>query len=309
MPDKKKAQKLKEGKKAVNDKLSGISKEEKEVKAEEAVLEEKKESALKSKAKEDKKEKEKKPKKEGKKTAGPQKAKNPNKLKKSEKKHSKKYREVVTLIEKNKVYDLEEAIDLAKKTSTTKFDSSVEVHVKLGVDTKKADQQIRGSVVLPHGTGKSKIVAAVVAPTKEKEAKTAGADFVGSTDLIEKIGKGWLEFDVLVATPDLMGELGKVAKVLGPKGLMPNPKVGTVTQEPEKTIKNLKQGMVEYRTDSYGIVHQVIGKVSFEDAKLKENHEVFLEAIKKAKPASAKGIYLKAIYIATTMGPSVRVGV
>ncbi|MCL5093907.1 MAG: 50S ribosomal protein L1 [Patescibacteria group bacterium] len=211
------------------------------------------------------------------------------------------------MIEKDKLYSKEEAIELIKKTTVTKFDSSVEVHIRLGIDIKKADQQVRGSVVLPNGLGKEKVVLAIVGPTKEKEAKDAKADFIGGTSMIDKINKGWLEFDAIVATPDMMGELGKAAKILGPKGLMPNPKVGTVTQDIAKTIQGLKTGMVEYKTDSFGIVHQTIGKVSFEPKKLLENYDAFLDAIKKAKPKGSKGVYLKGVYLTTTMGPSVKV--
>lgn len=233
--------------------------------------------------------------------------KNKNKLKKSEKKHSKKYREVEPLIEKGKVYSKEEGIELVKKTSTTKFDSSVELHISLGLDIKKADQQIRGSVTLPNGTGKSKKVLAIVGADKEKEAKESGADFFGGKDMVQKIEKGWLDFDIIVATPDMIGELGKTAKILGPKGLMPNPKIGTVTPDIAKVVKNIKAGMVEYKTDSFGIVHQSIGKVSFDDKKLLENYEIFLDTILKAKPQGAKGTYIKSIYLTSTMGPSIKI--
>lgn len=224
-------------------------------------------------------------------------------------KHSKKYREVADLIEKENLYTAEEGLSLAKKTATTKFDSTVEVHISLGIDMKKADQQVRGSMVLPHGTGKEKTVVAIVGPEKEKESKEAGAVEAGGAELVEKIVKGWTDFDVIISTPDMMAILGKAAKVLGPKGLMPNPKAGTVTPDPAKTIKSIKGGMVEYRADTFGIIHQAIGKVSFDDAKLKENYDALLDTIKKAKPSAAKGTYIKSIHIATTMGPSVKVAI
>jgi large subunit ribosomal protein L1 len=229
------------------------------------------------------------------------------KLKKSEKKHSKKYREVVTLVERDKEYSVEEAIDLAKKTSTTKFDSSVEVHIKLNVDIRNSEQQVRGSVTLPAGTGKNKVVTAIVSPSKEKEAKDAGAENVGGEDLIAKIEKGWLDFDVVVATPDMMPKLGKIGKILGTKGLMPNPKTGTVTNDVAKVIKDIKKGMVEYRPDVTGIVHVTIGKVSFAEKDLQENYKTLLDAITKARPSGVKGTYIKGISIATTMGPGIKV--
>lgn len=237
------------------------------------------------------------------------KVKNPNKLKKSDKKFSKKYREVVGLVDKTKLYELDEAVDVIQKTATTKFDSSVEIHIGLGLDPKLSDQNLRGSLVLPAGTGKDVKVAVVAGTEKEAEAKKAGADTVGGADLVEKISKGWLEFDVLVATPDMMSELGKLGKILGTRGLMPNPKTGTVTSEVGKAVENLKKGQVEYRLDKQSIIHQVVGKVSFKPEALRENIQAFLHEIANAKPASAKGSYFLGISLATTMGPGIRLDV
>jgi large subunit ribosomal protein L1 len=230
-----------------------------------------------------------------------------NKLKKSEKKHSKKYRQAAELIEKDRRYELEEAIGLVKKTSMTKFDASVDVHIRLNVDLANSEQQVRGSLVLPAGTGKTKKVCAIVSPDKNKEAKDAGADFVGDQDLITKIEKGWLDFEVVVATPDMMPNLGKIGKILGTKGLMPNPKVGTVTNDIGKVVKSLKSGMIEYRTDKQGIIHTVVGRISFSDADLMANFKELLETIHKVKPSGVKGTYIKSIYLTTTMGPSIKV--
>jgi large subunit ribosomal protein L1 len=242
-----------------------------------------------------------------KKTESQPKASKKNKLKKSEKKHSKKYRQVAGLVESNKIYELEEAMGLIKRTLTTKFDASVDVHIRLNIDLANSEQQVRGSLVLPAGTGKTKKVCAIVGSDKEKEAKEAGADSVGSDDLIAKIEKGWLDFEVVVATPDMMPQLGKIGKILGTKGLMPNPKVGTVTNDIGKVVKSLKSGMVEYRTDKQGIVHLPIGRVSFLDADLMANFKELLETIHKVRPSGVKGIYIKNIYLTTTMGPSIRV--
>ncbi len=230
-----------------------------------------------------------------------------NKLKKSEKSHSKKYREVQTLVEKDKLYTAEEAIALAKKTSTTNFDSSVELHINLNLDLKNSEQQVRGSVVLPAGTGKTKKVCAIVGNEKEKEAKEAGADFVGGAELIAKIEKGWLDFDVVVATPDMMAQLGKIGKILGTKGLMPNPKVGTVTPNVGSITKEIKKGMVEYRTDKNGIIHLIIGKASFSESELLENFNAIMDTIVKVKPSGIKGTYIKSVSVATTMGPGIKV--
>lgn len=225
-------------------------------------------------------------------------------------KRSKKYVEVAKEVEKNKLYTKEEAISLAKKTSTTKFDASVELAINLNLDTKKADQQLRGTICLPNGTGKTKRILVIAKGPKAEEAKQAGADFVGDTDYLEKIEKeNWFEFDVLIATPDMMPVLGKLGKVLGPKGLMPNPKTGTVTMDINKAVLEVKQGRIEYRTDSYGNVHAIIGKVSFTEKQLLENLEAFVSLILKTKPATVKGTYVKNISIATTMGPGIKIDI
>ena len=235
------------------------------------------------------------------------KTKNEKKLKRSEKKHSKKYREVVQLVEREKEYTVEEAIALARKTTTTKFDSSIEVHIRLNIDPQNAEQQVRGSLVLPFGTGKTKRVLAIVSAEKEKEAKDAGADFIGSEDMIAKIEKGWLDFDVVVATPDMMPKLGKIGKILGTKGLMPNPKVGTVTMNIGGIVSDIKKGMIEYRVDKTGTMHLTFGKVSFGEKELVENYNILLDTVNKVKPNGVKGTYIKGISIATTMGPGIKV--
>ena len=220
----------------------------------------------------------------------------------------KKYVEASKKIEKNKFYQLEEAVKLAKETSITKFDSSVELAVKLNIDTKKADQQMRGSLVLPNGNGKTKKILVLAKGAAAEAAKKAGADFVGETDMIEKIEKEqWFDFDVIIATPDMMPQLGKIGKVLGPKGLMPNPKTGTVTPTPEKAVEDVKKGMVEYRADQYGNIHVMVGKVSFDEKKLVENIQFVLNTLVKAKPATVKGKYITNISISTTMGPGIHV--
>ena len=220
----------------------------------------------------------------------------------------KKYVEASKKIEKNTLYSLEEAVKLVKETSITKFDSSVEVAMKLNIDTKKADQQLRGSLVLPHGTGKTKKILVLAKGSQAEEAKAAGADYVGDVELIEQIQKeNWFDFDVIIATPEMMPHLGKIGKILGPKGLMPNPKTGTVTMTPGKTVEDVKKGMVEYRADSYGNIHAVIGKVSFDDNKLAENLSYLVEVIVKAKPAAVKGKYITNISISSTMGPGIKV--
>ncbi len=227
------------------------------------------------------------------------------------KKKGKKYVQALELIEKNKAYTKEEAIELVKKTSTTKFDGSVEVAINLNLDTKKTDQQLRGAIVLPNGTGKTKKVLVLTKNAEQaKAAKEAEADFVGEADLVDKIQKeNWLDFDVIIATPEMMPLLGKLGKVLGPKGLMPNPKTGTVTTDVKKAIEDVKKGRIEYRTDSYGNVHAIIGKVSFDADKLVENLKAFITVIVKAKPQTAKGTYIKNISVSSTMGPGVKVDV
>lgn len=224
------------------------------------------------------------------------------------KQHGKKYREVKKLVDKPN-YELGDAVALVKKTSAVKFDASCEVHMQMGLDPKQADQLLRGTVVLPHGTGKSVRVIAFVSEAHVKAAKAAGASLAGVEELIEKINKGWLDFDVAVATPDVMKNLGKIAKTLGQKGLMPNPKAGTVTTDPAKTIAEIMKGKVEFRMDKLANVHNVFGKVSFEQANLEENLKAFLRAIIAAKPAGAKGIFVKSITVTSTMGPGIRLDV
>ncbi|WP_374696655.1 50S ribosomal protein L1 [Spiroplasma endosymbiont of Polydrusus formosus] len=222
-------------------------------------------------------------------------------------KFGKKYNKVAELVDKNKVYSIVEAIELAKQTATTKFDSTVEVTFNLNVDPRHADQQIRGAVVLPKGTGKTQRIL-VLTKSKEADAKAAGADFVGGKDLIEKIKKeNWFDFDVVIATPDIMAELGKIGKLLGPKGLMPNPKTGTVAPDVIKAIGDVKKGKVEYRVDKNGNIHSIIGKASFKTEALKANYDVIYETIRKVKPAVIKGTYIKNISVTTTMGPGIKV--
>ena len=223
------------------------------------------------------------------------------------KKFGKNYVEASSKIDKKKLYSYTEAIELVKSLSKTKFDSTVEVAMKLNLDTKKADQQLRGSLVLPNGTGKNPKVL-VITKNSAEEAKNAGADYVGDVDMIEKIQKeNWFDFDVIVATPDMMANLGKLGKILGPKGLMPNPKTGTVTTNVAQAVENIKKGQVEYKADTYGNVHGIIGKVSFNNDKLEENLKTFVNEIIKNKPSGAKGTYIKNITIASTMGPGVKV--
>ena len=219
---------------------------------------------------------------------------------------SKRYAESVKLIDKTKNYDIKEALELIEKMPKPKFDETVELHVKLGVDSKHADQQVRGTVVLPNGTGKTQRVLVFAKGPKADEAQKAGADFVGAEELIPKIqNDGWFDYDVVVATPDMMGVVGRLGKVLGPKGLMPNPKSGTVTMDVTKAINEIKSGKVEYRLDKTNIIHLGFGKVSFGAEKLAENYETIMNAIIKAKPAAAKGQYIKSVAIAKTMGPSI----
>lgn len=222
-------------------------------------------------------------------------------------KKGKKYQEAVKLVDRDKAYDPAEAIDLVKKAATAKFDETVEVAFRLGVDPKKADQQIRGAVVLPHGTGKVQRVLVFAKGEKAKEAEAAGADYVGDDDMINKINQGWFDFDVVVATPDMMASVGKLGRVLGPKGLMPNPKTGTVTFEVEKAINEIKAGKVEYRVDRNGNIHVPIGKVSFEADKLVDNLSTIVNTLIKAKPPAAKGVYMRNVAVSSTMGPGVRV--
>ncbi|MEK4701672.1 50S ribosomal protein L1 [Solibacillus sp. FSL R7-0668] len=222
-------------------------------------------------------------------------------------KKGKKMQDAVKLIDRATLYSVEEAVALAQKTSTVNFDATVEVAFKLGIDTRKNDQQIRGAVVLPHGTGKTQKVLVFAKGEKAKEAEAAGADYVGDSDMVNKIQQGWFDFDVIVATPDMMGEVGKLGRVLGPKGLMPNPKTGTVTFDVTKAIEEIKAGKVEYRAEKAGIIHAPIGKVSFETEKLVENFLAVFEVIQKAKPAASKGTYMKSVNITTTMGPAVKV--
>ena len=222
-------------------------------------------------------------------------------------KTGKKLQDAAKLIDRSKLYNAKEAIELAKKASTVNFDATVEVAFRLGIDTRKNDQQIRGAVVLPNGTGKTQSVLVFAKGEKLKEAEAAGADFVGDAEYIEKIQKGWFDFDVIVATPDMMGEVGKLGRVLGPKGLMPNPKTGTVTFDVTKAVQEIKAGKVEYRADKTGIIHAPIGKVSFDDSKLAENLEAIYDVVLKAKPSSAKGTYIKSLNVTTTMGPAVKV--
>ena len=223
-------------------------------------------------------------------------------------KRSKKYIEAINKVDRTKMYSKEEAVKLVKETSTSSFDGSIEVAIRLNLDTKKADQQLRGAIVLPKGTGKNKKVLVIARGPKAQEARDAGADYVGDTDMLEKIEKeNWFDFDTMVATPDMMPLLGKLGRVLGPKGLMPNPKTGTVTMDVAKAVEEVKAGRVEYRTDSFGNIHGVIGKVSFSDADLKENLEAFVAQILRIKPATVKGDYVKNISITSTMGPGIKI--
>ncbi|MCL2456016.1 MAG: 50S ribosomal protein L1 [Defluviitaleaceae bacterium] len=223
-------------------------------------------------------------------------------------KRGKKYVAAAKLIEPQKLYEVTEAIDLAQKTSTTKFDSMVEAHIRLGVDSRHADQQVRGAVVLPHGTGRTVRVLVIAKGEKIAEAQAAGADFAGGEEMIAKIQtENWFDYDVIVATPDMMGMMGKIGKILGPKGLMPSPKAGTVTADVAKAINDIKAGKIEYRLDKTNIIHVPIGKVSFGTQKLSENFQTLMTAVIKAKPAAAKGTYLRSITLASTMGPGVKV--
>ena len=222
-------------------------------------------------------------------------------------KRGKKYNESAKLIDRSVQYDANEAISLVKKSAVAKFDETIEAHIRLGVDGRHADQQVRGAVVLPHGTGKTVRVLVFAKGDKVNEAEAAGADFVGGDELIPKIQGGWFDFDVVVATPDMMGVVGRLGRVLGPKGLMPNPKAGTVTMDVTKAVNDIKAGKIEYRLDKTNIIHCPVGKASFTEEQLADNFQTLMGAIIKAKPASAKGTYLKSVTLASTMGPGVKV--
>ena len=223
-------------------------------------------------------------------------------------KHGKKYREGAKLIDRAKLYETSEALDLCVKTGTAKFDETVELHVKLGVDGRHADQQVRGAIVLPNGTGKSVRVLAICKADKEEEAKAAGADFVGGEEMVQKIqSENWMDFDVLITTPDMMGQVGRLGRLLGPRGLMPNPKAGTVTPDIGKAVTDAKAGKIEYRLDKTNIIHCPIGKVSFGVEKLQENFDTLMDAIVKAKPSAAKGQYVRSCVVSATMGPGVKI--
>lgn len=225
------------------------------------------------------------------------------------KKYGKKYADAAKLIEAGKAYSPKEAVELVKQTAVTKFDSTVECAVRLGVDPKYADQQVRGAMVLPHGTGKSKKVLVFARGPKAKEAEAAGADYVGADELVDKIKEGWLDFEVVVATPDMMGKVGRLGKILGPKGLMPNPKVGTVTMDVTRAVNEIKAGKIQYRTDKAGNVQTSIGKASFDAAKLLDNYIALITTLIKVKPSGAKGQYIKSITLSTTMGPGISIDV
>ncbi|RME01188.1 MAG: 50S ribosomal protein L1 [Calditrichaeota bacterium] len=222
-------------------------------------------------------------------------------------KRSKRYQQVVQKIEKGKDYSLEDAIKLIKETASAKFDETVEVAVRLGVDPRHADQVVRGTVSLPHGTGKEVRVLVIAKGSKAAEAEQAGADYVGFEDVITKIKEGWLDFDVVIATPDVMSEVGKLGRILGPRGLMPNPKAGTVTMDVATAVKDVKAGKIEFRVDRYGILHVAVGKASFEPEKLQENIKAFIETVMRLRPPAAKGQYLRSITLSNTMGPGIPV--
>jgi len=219
---------------------------------------------------------------------------------------SKRLTETSKLVDKTKLYELGEAVSLVKQTAKAKFDETIEIHIRLSIDPKKSDQNVRGTVTLPNGIGKSRKVAVIAKGEKQKEAENAGADIIGAEDLIEKIQKGFMDFDILVCTPDVMKDASKLGKILGPKGMMPNPKSGTVTFDIERTIKELKLGRVEYKNDSYGIIHCPVGKASFEAGKLLENTKTLLDAVIRSKPSSSKGHYLRSISVSSTMGPGIK---
>ncbi len=222
-------------------------------------------------------------------------------------KHGKRYRELAARFDRSKQYSIEEAVEKVKGTATAKFNESVDIAVRLGVDPKKADQSVRGTVALPHGIGKAIRVLVLAKPPKDEEAKAAGADHAGLVDYVEKIKQGWADVDVIIATPDVMGDVGKLGKILGPRGLMPNPKSGTVTPDVAKAVKEVKAGKIEFRVDKAGIVHATVGKAQFEKEKLIENIETFLSTVIRLKPSSAKGHYIRSITLSSTMGPGVRI--
>jgi len=223
-------------------------------------------------------------------------------------KRGKKYKEAAKLIDRKVLYDPEEAVELVKKTSYEKFDATIECHLRLGVDSRHADQQVRGAIVLPHGTGKSVRVLVIAKGDKAAEAQAAGAEYVGDEDMINKIqSENWFDFDVMVATPDMMGLVGRIGRVLGPKGLMPNPKAGTVSMDIKKAVEEIKAGKIEYRLDRANIIHVPIGKASFDANKLVDNFKTLVDAVVKARPAAAKGTYLKSVVITSTMGPGIKV--
>jgi len=221
--------------------------------------------------------------------------------------HSKRFKNNLEKIDRTDLYPLPKAVEIVKETATAKFDESIEISIRLGVDPRKADQMVRGSVLLPSGTGKSVKICVLTKGEKEKEALDAGADYVGSDDLIEKIQGGWLDFDAVIATPDIMGQVGKLGRVLGPRGLMPNPKVGTVTFEVGKAVKDAKAGKIDFRVDKYGNVQSLVGKKSFSGPQLVDNIRAFMDVINRLKPSSAKGVYIKNVTISSTMGPGVKV--
>lgn len=220
---------------------------------------------------------------------------------------TKRKKEFDKAVDKNKSYSIDEAVKILKQAIKPKFDETVEISVRLGIDAKQSDQNVRGTVSLPHGTGKTKKVVVIARGEKVKEAETAGADFVGCEDLIDKISKGWLDFDIVAATPDVMKDLAKLGKVLGPRGLMPNPKSGTVTFDIAKTVKEIKAGRLEFKNDPQGIVHSGIGKISFDEAKLAENAKAYIAAIKTYKPATSKGQFVQSVFLSSTMGPGIKI--
>lgn len=222
-------------------------------------------------------------------------------------KRGKRYRSAIDKLDREKLYDLDEAMGIVKDNATAKFDETIEISVRLGIDPRHADQQVRGAVVLPHGTGKSRTVVVFAKGDKAKEAAEAGADYVGEDELVQKIQQGWLDFEVAVATPDMMSKVGRLGKILGPRGLMPNPKTGTVTNDIEQAVQEIKAGKIEYRADKAGIVHAIIGKASFSLDQLKENYTTLVGTLIKVKPTAAKGQYLKSIAVSSTMGPGVKI--